>query len=386
MSGAKTRGAADIRLRGFSNRAPAAAVEQWIDAAAATLPAEEIDAAAAAGRVLASPLSAPWDWPPADRAIIDGYAVRAAETIGAGDYNPISLALAQAARPLAEGGAALVAAGLVPPRGTDAILPFEVAHAEGARLDIFAAAAAGAGIERQGQQIRRGGLLLPAGKLLRAQDAALLALFGIARVAVVRRPRIRLEIAGPKPLGEGLPGEANGPLLRHLIARDGGVVTEAPADAVIAVGRSAAGPDDAAPAALAAAGELAIHGVAMRPGGSAAFGRRGGVPAILLPGDPLACLAAYVLFAGRLVRRLAGRQARLPHPVREAELGKKIVSAVGLLDFQQVAFVDGRAEPHSSPEAGSLLSAVRADGFVLVPPESEGYAPGARVAVYLYES
>lgn len=124
----------------------------------------------------------------------------------------------------------------------------------------------------------------------------------------------------------------------------------------------------------------------MRPGGSAAFGRRDGVPAILLPGDPLACLAAYELFAGRLVRRLAGRGARLPHPVREAELGKKIVSAVGLLDFQQVAFIDGRARPQSSPESGSLLSAVRADGFVLVPPESEGYAPGARVAVYLYES
>ena len=71
--------------------------------------------------------------------------------------------------------------------------------------------------------------------------------------------------------------------------------------------------------------------------------------------------------------------------MREAEIGRKIVSAIGLVDFVQVAFVSGRAEPQGSPEAGGLFSAVRADGFVLVPAELEGYAPGARADVYLYE-
>jgi molybdopterin molybdotransferase len=385
VGGKENRGADEVRLRGFSNRASVEAAQRWIDSVAAPLPAEDIDAAEAIGHVLASPLAAPADWPPADRTLLDGYALGAGETVGASDYNPISLALAEGRRPLARGEAALVAAGVAPPQGADAVLPFEAAHAGGGQLDIFAAVAAGAGIEKKGQLVRRGMKLLAAGKLLRAQEAALLAIFAIARVAVVRRPRIRLAIAGPKPLGAGLPGEANGPLLRALIARDGGVVTEAAADAVISVGRTGTGADDEAAPALAAAGELAIHGVAMRPGGSAAFGRRDGVPVILLPGEPLACLAAYELFAGRLIRRLAGRGPGLPHRVREAEIGRKIVSAVGLVDFVQVAFVAGRLEPQGSPDAGGLFSAVRADGFLLVPAELEGYAPGARAGVHLYE-
>jgi molybdopterin molybdotransferase len=384
VGGKENRGADEVRLRGFSNRASVEAAQRWIDSVAAPLAAEEIDAEQAIGRVLARPLASPADWPPADRTLLDGYAVRAAETVGASDYNPISLALTEGRGPLARGEAALVAAGLAPPQGADAVLPFEAAHAEGGQLAILAAVAAGAGIEKKGQPLRHGMPLLAAGKLLRAQEAALLALFGIARVAVLRRPRIRLEIAGPKPLGAGLPGEANGPLLRALVARDGGVVTEASAETVIAVGRTGTGADDEAAPALAASGELAIHGVAMRPGGSAAFGRRDGVPVILLPGEPLACLAAYELFAGRLVRRLAGRGPGLPHPMREAEIGRKIVSAVGLVDFVQVALVAGCAEPRGSPEAGGLLSAVRADGFLLVPAELEGYAPGARADVYLY--
>jgi molybdopterin molybdotransferase len=86
-----------------------------------------------------------------------------------------------------------------------------------------------------------------------------------------------------------------------------------------------------------------------------------------------------------ILRRLGGREPQLPHAVREVELGRKLVSAVGLVDFVQVALVAGRAEPQGSPESGGLFSAVCADGFVLVPAASEGYAPGARVGIHLYE-
>ena len=377
-------GAGEVRLRGFSDRASVEAAERWIDAVPAPLAAEEIAAAAAAGRVLAQPLAAPADWPPADRAAIDGWALCAAATVGASDYNPLPFRLRDAVGALGPGEAAPVAAGEAPPPGADAILPFEAAQAAGGRLEVFAAVPAGSGIERRGQQARRGAMLLPVGSLLRAPEAALLALFGIGRVAVVRRPRIRLRVAGAKLIGGDRPGDANGPLLRALIARDGGVVSEEAPDAVISAGRTGTGADDAPPA-LAAGGELAIHGVAMRPGGSAGFGWEEGMPAILLPGEPLACLAAYELFAGRLIRRLGGRHPGLPHPVVEAELARKLVSAVGLVDVVQVRLAHGRAEPQGSPESG-LLSAAGAAGFVLVPAACEGYAPGARVALHLYEA
>jgi len=154
---------------------------------------------------------------------------------------------------------------------------------------------------------------------------------------------------------------------------------------VIVTGRTGAGPDDVAAPALAGIGEVALHGIALRPGGSAGLGRAGGVPVALLPGDPLACLVAYELLAGRLVRRLAGLGADLPHPTRELEISRKLVSAVGFVEVSQVRLVDGQVEPLGVAEFGGLAAAARADGFVVVPAALEGYAPGARVTVHLYE-
>jgi molybdopterin molybdotransferase len=192
-------------------------------------------------------------------------------------------------------------------------------------------------------------------------------------------------------------------MLRALVERDGGVpeaigagagvrdalrrAVGAPgADLVVATGRTGTGPDDEAPLALAEAGELSVHGLALRPGGSTGMGLAGRVPVLLLPGDPLACLCAYELLAGRLVRRLGGRHPGLPHATRLAEVGRKIVSAVGLVEICQVRLVAGRVEPLGVAESGGLSAAARADGFVVVPAALEGYAPGARVTVHRYGS
>jgi molybdopterin molybdotransferase len=104
---------------------------------------------------------------------------------------------------------------------------------------------------------------------------------------------------------------------------------------------------------------------------------------LLLPGDPLGCWCAYELLAGRLIRSLGGRSPELPQLVREAEVGRKIVSAIGFVDLCRVRLVDGRVEPVGSAEFGSLASSVRADGFVVIPASLEGYAPGTRVKVHL---
>ncbi|HYQ79994.1 MAG TPA: hypothetical protein VEP68_00765, partial [Anaeromyxobacteraceae bacterium] len=119
-------------------------------------------------------------------------------------------------------------------------------------------------------------------------------------------------------------------------------------------------------------------------GGSSGMGMAGGVPVVLLPGDPLACLCAYELLAGRLVRRLGGRDPGLTHPTCQAEVGRKIVSAVGFVEACQVRLAEGRVEPLGAPEFGGLATAARADGFVVIPEALEGYPPGARVTVHLY--
>jgi molybdopterin molybdotransferase len=385
-----------VRLRGFADLATVARAHAWIDGRAASLPAEEVELDAALGRVAAAPIVAATDHPPVPRAGIDGYAVRSGDLVGATSYDPVSLTVQPPALAIGGGAAALVAAGAPLPPGADAVLGFDAAQPAGAAVEAVAAVAPFAGVDRPGQQLRAGSVVAPAGRALGVRELALLAALGVRRVSVVRRPRVRIVIAGPKEAGAP---DAHGAALGALVARDGGdpsveraalrgALGAPPAgstpDLVLATGRTGTGSDDDAAPALAAAGELALHGVALRPGASAGLGVAGGSPVVLLPGDPLACLVAYELLGGRLVRRLAGRPPELPHRACDAEVRRKIVSAVGFVEVCQVRLVDGRIEPLGVFDFGGLAAASRADGFVVVPAALEGYAPGARVTVHLH--
>jgi molybdopterin molybdotransferase len=393
----------DIRERGFSDRVSVETATSWVDGHSTKLTVEEIDVSEASGRVLADSMETASAIPPADRASSDGYAVRSDDTVGAGDYNPLDLAICQCDE-LPPAAATPVVAGAPLPRGADAVLPFESARAHGAALEVFSAVAEGCGVERKGQQVQPGTVLIERGRKLLPQDIGLIASLGLHRVQVIRRPRVRLIVGAPKSHGGLCPqGDANSPMLSALVARDGGLVeamifgtgqrdaivhalASPGADLILVAGRTGTGCDDEAPLAIAEAGKLQIHGIALRPGGSAGMGVVGNAPVLLLPGDPLECWCAYEIFAGRLLRRMGGCDSDLPYPVLDAEVGRKIVSAIGITDLYRVSLVDGRAEAIGSAESGGLASAVRADGFVVVPAPLEGYAPGVRVPVHLYRT
>jgi molybdopterin molybdotransferase len=206
--------------------------------------------------------------------------------------------------------------------------------------------------------------------------------------------------------GQGLePGaiyDANGPILTALVERDGGIVGDLSrlardraalrdalrqpgADAVLVAGATGPGAGDQAAAALREAGEIALSGVAMRPGESASAGRAADAPVFLLPGTPAACLWAYELLAGQAIRRLAGLDPGLPFPTQTLRTARKIVSEIGTLDVCPVRCTGhGTVEPVVSFAEAGLAAAAHADGFVLVPEASEGYPEGAPVTVYLY--
>jgi molybdopterin molybdotransferase len=114
-------------------------------------------------------------------------------------------------------------------------------------------------------------------------------------------------------------------------------------------------------------------------------GRIGEALVFLLPGNPVSCLCAYDFFAGRAIRVRGGRPADWPHRTRRLVVGRKIVSAVGRVDYCRVRIVDDRVEPIALSGASILSSTTRADGFVTVPAQSEGYGPETEVTVYLYE-
>src|SRR5262249_54708122 len=145
------------------------------------------------------------------------------------------------------------------------------------------------------------------------------------------------------------------------------------------------GQEDHAPRVLAEVGELCVHGVALRPASPAGVGFLGGRPVFLLPGNPVSCLCAYDLFARLAVRRLGGRAPEVPSRSGMLPLARKLSSAVGRVDYVRVTVHDDKVEPLATSGASLLSSTTRADGFVLVPRDSEGYPAGAEVQVFLYD-
>jgi molybdopterin molybdotransferase len=195
-------------------------------------------------------------------------------------------------------------------------------------------------------------------------------------------------------------------MLAALVQRDDGEVLAGPivpdrreaveaallradADVLLVSGGSSVGQEDHAPVVLAQRGELPVHGVALRPASPAGVGFLAGRPVFLLPGNPVSCLCAYDLFAGRAIRRLGGRPAEMPYRTMLLPLAAKISSAVGRVDYVRVR-VHGTADtavaqPLAVSGASILSTTTVADGFVLVPADSEGFPAGATVTVHLYD-
>jgi molybdopterin molybdotransferase len=371
---------------------------------------EEVPIFEAAGRVLVGDVSQNLDLPPFDRAAVDGIAVRAEETIGASTYNPCVLQWAAAFADLPAGGAVRMDAGEALPHGADAVIRAEQVEfdARGAGT-VSEPIVAGSGVERRGSQGRRASALIAAGRRLRPADIGLLTSAGVAHVSVVGRPRVRClitdgTIEAGQPLPQGKVYDANGPLLRALIERDGGIVVQqqsiardraslrhallalADADIILVAGGTGSGSNDHAAAALVQAGELAIHGVALRHAETAGMGVAASVPVFLLPGTPSACLVAYEVLAGRAIRRLGGRSPELPFFCREMTAARKIVSEISMMELRPVRCrAANSVEPIAAFAETGLRAVAEADGFVLIPEKSEGYPQGVAVTVYLYD-
>jgi molybdopterin molybdotransferase len=217
---------------------------------------------------------------------------------------------------------------------------------------------------------------------------------------------VRLVITGNELLPSGSRPEgfqivdANGPMLTALTERDGGLpdfpalvpdnaaaireALHADADIIIVSGGSSVGIEDLAPMLVAEHGELAVHGIAMRPSSPTGLGRIGHRLVFLLPGNPVSSLCSYDFFAGRAIRALGGRTKDWPYRATRGVLTRKISSPVGRLDYARVKIHEGRVEPLIVAGASVLSSTTRADGFVIVSDDSEGYAAGADVKVWLY--
>jgi molybdopterin molybdotransferase len=411
-------------MRGFARRHSVEAALAWLDGQLHPLDAELLRLQVATSRVLAESITSDVDVPGFDRATMDGYALTAGSTEGASAYNRLPLTVIGDSLPgrpfgypVAAGQAVRIMTGAPLPTGCDAVLPAEWVDREEApdgksgaadlpRIVALASVSPGKHVGRRGEDITKGTVVLEQGRQLRPQDIGVLSSVGVPEVRVVRRPRVRLVVTGNEllPSGSRPQGhcivDSNGPMLAALVERDGGLVDfpgpvsddpeailrslYADADVIIVSGGSSVGLEDLAPTLLARHGELAVHGIAMRPSSPTGFGRLEHRLVFLLPGNPVSCLCAYDFFAGRAIRASGGRPKAWPYRSVVAKLARKISSQIGRLDYARVRIVDGQVEPLAIGGASVLSSTTRADGFVLVPADSEGFAPGVGVEVWLY--
>jgi molybdenum cofactor synthesis domain-containing protein len=384
------------------------------------LPAEEVALVAARGRVLAEDIVADTDLPPFDRALMDGYAVRAADTAGATPDAPVRLRLAGEAAAgagwrgeLRPGEAVRIMTGAPVPAGADSVQQVEMTREVegGASVEIERATVASQFITKRATEITRGETVLRAGETLGAASLAALASFGYARVRVGARPRVSVLATGSELVDVGAqPGadqirdsntysllayaEAAGARVERLpFAGDdpellGRVIAQAAgrADVLVLSGGVSMGIYDFTKSALRALGaEIFFERVSLRPGKPTVFARLGQTLVFGLPGNPVSVSVTFNLFARTAIRAMQGaREAALAE--EQAVLGRALKGAAERASYLPAELRTdeaGRlvAEPLRWGGSSDFVAFTRAGALVIVEAGGKMLEAGAVVRV-----
>lgn len=384
--------------------------------------AERVSLDRALHRVLYGTLAAPESLPPFRRAVVDGYAVRAADTFGAGAGSPAYLNLRgevtmgeTAALDVPTGGTVRIATGAMLPDSADAVVMVEYTDTLGDLIEVTRAAAPGEGIVEVGDDIRLGDPVLTGGSLLRPQDIGLLAGLGITEVDVYRRPRIAVAPTGDEVVSADQappPGkirDINTSALCAAVEDAGCVPVPYPitpddpqalralvqraldeTDLVLIAGGSSVGPRDWTLEVLLSFPDsvLLLHGVSIRPGKPVIGVAVGDRLVVGLPGNPVSALVVFDQFVRPHLRRLAGEQPRAGTLAAElrARLTRSYASDPGKEDYVRVRLRQQGGVWEAEPILGrsTLLSTLtEADGWFVVPAGDEGLEAGAEIRVIL---
>ena len=383
-------------------------------AAAPIARTERIPLREATGRVIAAAAVAAVDVPPFDRAAMDGYAVIAEDTFGAGSAAPRILRCVEKvytgqvpSRTLSRGECIEIATGAPMPEGADAVVMVEeTEQADASEVRIFTPVYPGQHVGRRAADLAVGTPLVAEGTLLTASRIGALAAIGGFDVEVFARPRIAIlstgnEIVEPgTPLAPGQIYDINGFSITSVVVSHGGVAVPHPpapdtlpdlvdaihraadADIVVFSGGSSVGERDLILDAIQQIGQVIFHGIAVKPGKPTVFGRVGQTPVFGMPGYPTSCLSNAYMLLVPMLRRMARLPPYTPHTV-SAPLARRIVSTTGRHQFYTVRLVDGLAVP-AFKASGDITSMSLADGYIEIPAQTDIVEAGEVVNVKLF--
>jgi molybdopterin molybdotransferase len=334
------------------------------------------DLAAAINYTLADDIAIEQPIPKTAVALRDGWALRSELTTDASSYAPAPIA-----------AAVRIDTGEPLPSDSDAVAPVDALMTGEGGAQALAPIAPGEGVLPVAADVGQGAVLLRAGRRLRPLHIALLALSGVASV-VIRAPRLRIASARPGPdamidaviasIAQTIRHEGGRSVTAETNATLWHALQQADADAVVVIGGTGCGRNDDAVATLAAVGELQVHGIALVPGETAAFGMVGSRPVLLLPGRLDAALAIWHTLGQTMLARLAASDEQ--PCTRAAKLTRKLSSSAGLAELVPVRCDGPFATPLASGYA-PVSALAQANGWVLVPAGSEGYQAHSEVMI-----
>jgi molybdopterin molybdotransferase len=384
---------------------------------------EKIDLTDAHGRVLARECVAEEDLPREDQCATDGFAVAVADTIRASSAQPVLLTVAGESsagyphdEPLTGGQAVQVTTGALLPAGADAVLALDqVTVTSDDHLVVNAPATPGRHVRPSGNDVRKGDVVLPAGRVLDPPSIGLLAALGMRKVHVTERPRVHILSTGDElaEVGEDLrPGQVYGSSAYALAAyakEEGCSVTIAglapdrrkrlrkmiaaaleDCDVLLLTGGTAAGRYDHVAEALGELGvKIVFHGVNIRPGRPAIFGTAGQTLVFGMPGNPFSTYVTFLQLVRPALRALLGRpdpvpshlQATLEGDIVKQDKRRHFVAGVakGVTGGLRVK---GIGEQHS----GRLAALTTGNCLIVVPEQTDLLRAGESVEIELLRS
>lgn len=384
---------------------------------------ETVPLADALQRILSADVIAGVDVPGFDRSNVDGFALQAGDTFGAGEEDLRSVALNSeqltpgmvSVQPVGPGRATPIATGAMLPRGADAVVMVEhtdIVDDGGERvLQIGRALTPGENVSYAGTDMARGETVLRAGQRLTSREIGVLAAIGIDRVAVYRRPRVAIvstgdEIVAPgTPLPLGAIYDSNAAIIGAAVCELGGeavqlgivrddeaalaaaMTTALQHDVVLLSGGTSKGAGDLSYRVASRLGDPGIvaHGVALKPGKPICLAVSQGKPVVILPGFPTSAIFTFHEFVAPVIRAFAGVPAQQRQTVT-ATLPMRVNAERGRTEYLLVGLVrgdDGLSAYPMGKGSGSVTAFSGADGFITIDQHTEFVDAGASVSVQL---
>ena len=377
---------------------------------------EEISIYDAHKRVLAEDIMAFHDSPPFDKSAMDGFALIAEDTFGAGQSAPKEFKIIDAigagdfsTKTVKNGEAIVIATGAPIPEGANAVLMKEYTTEDGDDLTIYSQVTPGENVSPKSEDIKKGQKILDKNTFIRYQELGLIASAGYDKVKVYKKPKVKLIITGNElvePTKEEIDDakiiNSNQFTIKAMIEDSGAVcdithagdsfdevkqaILEASAeyDVLMTTGGTAISKGDVVLDVIDEIGEILFHGVAMRPGKPAGAGIVNGKMVFTFSGQPVAAMSQFDVFARKYLFEMQGRSFEFNVVLRESQL--KIPSQLGRTDFIRATSDNEHAKHVLNRGSGIIRSMVEANSDIIIDENDEGYQKGDMVEVVFFNS